>query len=737
MNKPLQILFVEDSEQDTEIVVHHLRKAGIDPRWDRVESSENFTTALKARPWDVVLADYTMPHFSGTEALSILKESGLQTPLIFISGTIGEETAVAAMRMGAADYVTKANLTRLLPAIERELRETEFRRERKRAEGWSDFLTEAGRVLVESLDYDATLHSIIHLAEKRIADWCAIYRLDDEGRLNHLWVPRDDPEKDALARELHGYAPTVTEESHPVVHALRSGQPMLIPEIPAALFEQTARDARHLELMRKANARTAMHVPLTARGHTFGVVTFVGGPSHCPYSEGDLGRAREFAAHAALAIDNARLFAEAEKARKDADEARRQMQRDFERLATLREVNRAISANLDPHAVLNVLLEESARVLGFPTVACICLVNPESGKLEPAALRGLEEKGARRHGLESPHCHCHSALGGKNPVFVANVQTDPSTLDRDLFERKGLVSCIGIPLEAQEEPLGVLSVYTFSAHAFSKAEVDLLSSLASEAGMVIRNSRLYEKVSRQADDLLQANRVQSEFLSFMSHELRTPLTALIGYAKMLREGLLGSITTNQQTALAKIMRYAGDLHAMISSILEATRIETGGARAESRDVSLRIFMEDLRAAYSTPLAKEIDLGWHYPEDLPTIRTDALKLRHIFQNLVDNAVKYTDKGHVAVALQHFPDERKIQLTVADTGIGIPSEDRPHIFDMFRQAERQHDRSRGGVGMGLYIVRKFVDLLGGTVDVQSEPGRGSTFTVTLPTEPPPQD
>ena len=131
--RPLRLLLVEDSENDATLLLEHLRQGGYDPKYTRVDSARDLSDALD-REWDLVIADYTMPGFSGTSALSIVRDRGLEVPFIFVSGTIGEEIAVEAMKNGADDYIIKNNLNRLIPAINRELRDAEVRRARSRAE---------------------------------------------------------------------------------------------------------------------------------------------------------------------------------------------------------------------------------------------------------------------------------------------------------------------------------------------------------------------------------------------------------------------------------------------------------------------------------------------------------------------------------------------------------------------------------------------------------------------------
>jgi signal transduction histidine kinase len=194
--------------------------------------------------------------------------------------------------------------------------------------------------------------------------------------------------------------------------------------------------------------------------------------------------------------------------------------------------------------------------------------------------------------------------------------------------------------------------------------------------------------------------------------------------------MLGEINQKQEDALDKITDRSKDLLGMIGGILQATSIEAGAVNAESHEVKLSDFLDELRLFNDIPSNKEITLNWDYPSELPAVHTDSDKLKHALQNLVNNAIKFTEKGGVTVSVRHAPEENAVKFKVSDSGIGIPKEKIPMIFEMFRQVDSSETRPYGGVGMGLYIAKKVTELLGGKIEVESEPGSGSTFTVIIP-------
>lgn len=173
----------------------------------------------------------------------------------------------------------------------------------------------------------------------------------------------------------------------------------------------------------------------------------------------------------------------------------------------------------------------------------------------------------------------------------------------------------------------------------------------------------------------------------------------MGYADMIKDGMLGDVN-QQQEALGKVIGRSKDLLDMISEILQVTSIEARSVKVESHELKLRAFLDHLKSDYCAPLNKEVTLIWDYPSDLPVMTTDSEKLKHILQNLINNAIKFTPKGHVVVSARCHQGEKILEFKVVDTGVGIPEEALPLIFERFRQVDGSETRRYGGVGMGLY-------------------------------------
>ena len=398
----------------------------------------------------------------------------------------------------------------------------------------------------------------------------------------------------------------------------------------------------------------------------------------------------------------------------------------LERIRALHEMDLAITSTLDLRTILDILLEKIDRLLPFVTATTVRLLNRETGKLEPVACRNLDEEEWKVATAAATASGLGRMLREKNtPVMVLNAQTDPRSLAPEFLRKYGLVSSLRVPLVAKDEVLGVLTFFTKEEHQFTDEEVEFLTTLGAQAAAAVHNSQLYEESVR-------ASKVKDEFLSVMSHELRTPLNVVMGYTGMMKDGMLGGINPEQEKALEKILRQSRDQLVMVNQILQTTHIESGGGKIEVYEVAPTELLEGLKSDYELSSSEDLSLIWDYPSDLPIMRTDGTKLKQILQNLINNAIKFTPKGHIAISARHDPASETVEFKVEDTGVGIAKEFLPAIFEMFRQVDSSETRLYGGVGLGLYIVKRFSELLGGKVEAESDLGKGSTFTAKIPCE-----
>ena len=319
--------------------------------------------------------------------------------------------------------------------------------------------------------------------------------------------------------------------------------------------------------------------------------------------------------------------------------------------------------------------------------------------------------------------------GGAPPALPAGLEerlAAGETVTLGPGELPGVRSYVAAPLVARGEMLGTVRIATGpSGRTLERADAEALDELARRVALAVDNARLYTAA-------LDASETKSEFLATMSHELRTPMNAILGYADLLDAEVGGPLTDTQREQLARIAASARHLLQLIDEILTFSRIEAGREQVSVERFDLAELVRDT-AAIVEPLASGKDLL--FPVDTSAsplwVVSDPGKVRQILLNLLSNAVKFTDAGEVRLALRAEGGEAV--LRVADTGIGIAPEQQGRIFEAFWQVEQSSIRRAGGTGLGLSVTRHLVDMLGGTVEVVSKPGEGSTFTVRIPLEP----
>ena len=466
--------------------------------------------------------------------------------------------------------------------------------------------------------------------------------------------------------------------------------------------------------------RALLIAPMLWEGRGIGSI-FVGRATIGEFSEKEIGLLKTFADQAVIAIENVRLFQELQ--------ARtRELARSVEELRALGDVGQAVSSTLDLETVLTTIVSRADELSGTDGGA-IYEYDEASEELYLRATRGFDEALTR---LRLGEGATGRAVASREPVQIPDVLQDEAYRGRlrEFSMRSGFRAALAVPLLREDRILGALTVVRKSPGAFPPAAIELLKTFASQSALAIQNARLFRELEDKRRELEVANRHKSEFLANMSHELRTPLNSVIGFSDVLLERMFGEVNEKQADYLEDIRSSGEHLLSLINDILDLSKIEAG-----RMELALSTFDPGVTLENTVTLVREraarngVELDLEVDDRLTAWTADERKFKQIVLNLVSNAVKFTPQGG-KVTVRASCNDGGMEVAVTDTGIGIAPEDQALVFEEFRQVGADYTTKVEGTGLGLALTRKLVELHGGRIWLESEMGKGSTFTFTLP-------
>ena len=490
----------------------------------------------------------------------------------------------------------------------------------------------------------------------------------------------------------------------------------------AIIFEDVTTDAGYRELSsseaaEKSASRFVAMLPLKTKLITWGVAVFAGTePRKLTDVENRL--LTSMSQQIAIAVENANLYEQAAAKAKE--------------LTALYSFAGLAGQSLD----MNVLLRETTvkilEIFHFDA-ARVYWRRDDSDDIELVTHMGFPAEFATVARYRVGHGLVGRAMETGAPMFVEDMASDETyqqTAHSRSMLKLGFRGSFLIPIKAGGECVGVMNVLGKQPHAFSQSDIRLIHALAYHLGVAVGNAKLFSQVRRKTIELEEANKAKDEFLGVVSHELRTPLNVIKGYAEVLRGKMFGELNPQQESALDKIKKQSINLLHMINDVLRATTIDAQTSKVVPVDIDLGALLSELRESYRFADESDREIVWEFRGDLPALRADDEKLRAVLQNLINNAIKFTERGLITISADCLPVNDAIEISVADSGIGIPADKIDTIFGMFQQVDGSVTRGYGGVGLGLYIVKNYLDLMGGRIEVTSELGKGTTFLVTLP-------
>ncbi len=320
----------------------------------------------------------------------------------------------------------------------------------------------------------------------------------------------------------------------------------------------------------------------------------------------------------------------------------------------------------------------------------------------------------------------------REPMQVADIAAPGAYQSRlrDVLIGAGYRAGISVPMLREEQVIGSLSLLRKAKGEFSAEGVELLKTFAIQSALAIQNARLFREIAAKSRELEAASQHKSEFLANMSHELRTPLNAIIGFSEVLLERMFGDVNEKQTEYLQDILSSGQHLLSLINDILDLSKIEAGRMELALAPFHLPQALENAVILVKERAARHgITLKLDVDPRLGDLVGDERKIKQVLLNLLSNAVKFTPEGGW-ISLKAVQADVAVEIAVSDTGIGIAPEDQGAIFEEFRQVGSDYARKQEGTGLGLTLTKKFVEMHGGRIWVESAVGRGSTFTFTLP-------
>lgn len=493
--------------------------------------------------------------------------------------------------------------------------------------------------------------------------------------------------------------------SHTIVeHVIKKGEPVLTGDAQEDERFATGESVGSLSL------RSIMCAPLRARGQVIGAVIVDNRMKVGAFTREDLQLLIAFGTQAAIAIENARLF-------QQTDEA---LARRVDELTLFQRIDLQLNRSLDLGEVLDLALEWAIALTGADG-GSIGLLQPGGAGQDCPSLQLYALRGSALPGPEY-------SLPVTHPVLSAVAEHGGSVLTHDVTVSSAIdgspaATQLAVAIRSDGAPLGLITLESQHDHAFTEEDILFAERLADRAAVAIAKARLYEQV-------LQANRAKSEFISLVTHELRIPMTSIRGYADLLLAELAGPLSDSQKQFLKTIRRNLDRMAVLVGDLADINRMESGRMTFELGEFDLNQLVEEVARDLADALdARQQTLTLALAPLLPAAYADRTRIVQVLENLLDNAHKYTPEGGaITVWTQRVGD--RLEVAVSDNGIGISPEDQARLFTQFFRSDHDAVRAQNGWGLGLSIARKLVEAQGGQIEFNSVLGEGSTFSFTVP-------
>ncbi|MCA0458070.1 MAG: GAF domain-containing protein [Chloroflexi bacterium] len=579
---------------------------------------------------------------------------------------------------------------------------------------------EVSQIANSILDLNVLLPRLVDLIRDAFHyDHVQIFLMDSKDQFAELRASTGEPGRQLLA----------------INHKLAKGSKSVIGQVTTTGHPVVALDTADAHVVHRPNpylplTRSEMALPIIVKGRIAGALDVQSNTPNA-FGDDDVTVLTTLANQISVALDNARLFEQAENRARE--------------MGFLFNVTTTASASGDKtlgESLQDVatLVRESLNALNASMYLSESYTDQYGESytlLRAAALSGSDQPLSELSEIlvgNSDNALSLVAVNGEPRIF-ANLEEEPSYIPISTEAK----SAIAVPMIFGYRTIGIIALEDSGIGAFTAETLNLMGALTNSLSSIVQNTRLLEQVQRSNEQLRELDRLKSDFLANMSHELRTPLNSIIGFSRVILKGIDGPLTEMQEQDLNTIYNSGTHLLGLINDVLDQAKINSGKMDVHADYFDIKGVVEGVRSiGIGLIKDKPVDMRLEVASGLPKVYGDEFRTRQVLLNLVSNASKFTQEGSITlrVYLEHQKDlgVDMMRVDVLDTGIGIAEKDIPLLFEAFRQVDSSLTRTVGGTGLGLPIAKNLIEMQGGQMLVSSVVNTGSTFSITLPLNPP---
>ncbi|MDH4135474.1 MAG: GAF domain-containing protein [Anaerolineae bacterium] len=663
--------------------------------------------------FDLTLLDIKLPDRDGLDVLSTIMEMDPETAVVIIAGCGTMEVAIRALKLGAQDFLLKPFTTEeLMASVQRVLEKRRLLQENLRLKARLPIL-EISKALISEVNLERLTQLTLATAQYTLgANRVSLMLLDEERQelsISAALGLSDEVVTNTRVKVGQGLAGL----------AAQMRKPILLPD-------QVENDPAIQASLTQSDTGSAICVPLMLKDRVLGVLNASRPLGSAPFRRDDVGLLSILCGQIAVALENARLFEQAQWEIAKRKRMEEEIRHRNEELMALNAIATTIGQSLDLDHILNATLDKVLEVIEIDA-GWIQLLDEDAGVLSLVAHRGFSQEMAEEIRMVKLGESMTGQVAQSGQLIVVDGTSEDPRLSIETARRETLHAFAGVPIKSKDKVLGVLGVFSRSPRQLSSQKVQLLAATGHQIGVAIESVRLAEKAS-EIEILRELNRLRSELIANVSHELRTPLGLIKIFCTTLLREDVNFDHEIQREFLHDIEEEVDKLEKIVDNLLELSQMKDGRLRLDKRPTDVgQLARKVMETVQVQPTQHRF--VHDFPSDPLVATVDPKRIEQVLRNLLSNAIKYSPEGGT-ITVQGRGDKRQLLIWVSDQGMGIPSQDLERIFERFYRVENEITQKVRGVGLGLAVCRGIAEAHGGRIWAESILGVGSTFYFTLP-------